>query len=166
MNKYWKESGYWFHRRDFMKRVISGFLFFFCVIFICLLALFRLTDSMEYEKMQDVEATESYQEPVLADEEPVHLVLNQDAVSHQHDPANRKNRSLMKQEPGKLIPPGFYLVSEEGYLIVYDTDRESVELVTHMPVGEFPVEEQERLMAGIWFISMSEILSYLESYSS
>ena len=45
-------------------------------------------------------------------------------------------------------------------------DRETTELFTHMPLAEFPAKEQERLMAGIWFPTMAEIFSYLESYSS
>ena len=55
---------------------------------------------------------------------------------------------------------------EEVYLIVYDKGQETTELFTHMPLAEFPAKEQERLMAGIWFPTMAEIFSYLESYSS
>ena len=57
-------------------------------------------------------------------------------------------------------------MAEEGYLIVYDKGQETTELFTHMPLAEFPAKEQERLMAGIWFPTMAEIFSYLESYSS
>ena len=60
----------------------------------------------------------------------------------------------------------YFLVAEEGYLIVYDKGQETTELFTHMPLAEFPAKEQERLMAGIWFPTMAEIFSYLESYSS
>ena len=35
-----------------------------------------------------------------------------------------------------------------------------------MPLSEFPLSEQEKLMEGIWFSSMMEIFNYLESYSS
>ena len=37
--------------------------------------------------------------------------------------------------------------------------KEEIHVVLNM-------EEQERLMAGIWFPTMAEIFSYLESYSS
>ena len=60
----------------------------------------------------------------------------------------------------------YFLVAEEGYLIVYDKGQETTDLFTHMPLAEFPAEEQERLMTGIWFPTMAEIFSYLESYSS
>ena len=82
-------------------------------------------------------------------EEPsVHLVLNMEEVRNE------------------LLNESYYLVAEEGYLIVYDSEKESVNLFTHMPLTEFPIKEQERLMEGIWFSTMAEIFSYLESYSS
>ena len=55
---------------------------------------------------------------------------------------------------------------EEGYLIVYDKNLQTVRLFTYMPLADFPVKEQEKLMEGIWFSTMTEIFSYLESYSS
>ena len=78
----------------------------------------------------------------------VHIVLNQEEVSH------------------TIVKENYCLVAEEGYLIVYDTDEKTVNLFTHMPLSEFPLKEQERLMEGIWFSTMAEIFSYLESYSS
>lgn len=57
-------------------------------------------------------------------------------------------------------------MAEEGYLIVYDRDLETVNMFTHMPLADFPVDEQEKLMEGIWFPTMAEIFSYLESYTS
>ena len=45
----------------------------------------------------------------------------------------------------------YCLVAEEGFLL---------------PLSEFPLSEQEKLMEGIWFSSMMEIFNYLESYSS
>ena len=45
-------------------------------------------------------------------------------------------------------------------------ERSNVCLDTHMPLSEFPVEEQEKLMEGIWFPTMMEVLNYLESYTS
>ena len=66
----------------------------------------------------------------------------------------------------KVEEDNFCLVAEEGYLIVYDSDKETVNMFTHMPLTDFPVSEQERLMEGIWFATMTEIFSYLESYTS
>ena len=60
----------------------------------------------------------------------------------------------------------YCLVAEEGFLLVFAKDRDNVCLDTHMPLSEFPLSEQEKLMEGIWFSSMMEIFNYLESYSS
>ena len=60
----------------------------------------------------------------------------------------------------------YCLVAEDGFLLVFAKDRDTVCLDTHMPLTEFPEKEQERLMDGIWFSTMIEIFNYLESYSS
>ncbi len=158
-----------------MKKHVSGFLFFFCLTMFCLIGLFWMTRGVEEEQVQKVQATETYEPPLFAEKElqemnepgddrnsgtgrmedaehaeetMVHLVLNQEDISHE------------------VIPGKYCLVAEDGYLIVYDTDQETVNMFTHMPLAEFPVKEQERLMEGIWFPTMAEIFSYLESYSS
>lgn len=139
-----------------MKRYVSGFLFFCCLTMFCLFGLFWMTRGAEHEEARKVQVTESLEEPLFADgdaseipkETMAHLVLNQTNVSHE------------------IIKEKYCLVAEEGYLIVYDTDKKTVNLFTHMPLAEFPMTEQERLMEGIWFPTMAEIFSYLESYSS
>lgn len=60
----------------------------------------------------------------------------------------------------------YCLVSENGFLLVFAKDRDAVCLDTHMPLSEFPMAEQERLLDGIWFSSMIEVLNYLESFTS
>lgn len=60
----------------------------------------------------------------------------------------------------------YCLTAEDGFLFVFVRDRNNICLDTHMPLSEFPVEEQEKLMDGLWFSTMAEILSYLESYTS
>jgi len=136
-----------------MKKYVSSFLFFFCLTAGCLVTLFFLTIRPETGGAAEVQMTESVEQPVFADreekEEPkVHVVLNQEEVI----PEKAKE--------------SYCLMAEEGYLIVYDSQKESVSLFTHMPLADFPVSEQERLMEGIWFPTMAEIFSYLESYTS
>ena len=53
----------------------------------------------------------------------------------------------------------YFLVAEEGYLIVYDKGKETTDLFTHMPLAEFPEEEQERLMIPFRPLKLSAILS-------
>lgn len=134
-----------------MKKYVSCFLFFFFLTAACLATLFYLTINREPQRFQEVQVLESMEKPALAEEETeetLHLVLNQEAV-----------------EP-RQAREGYCLVAEEGYLIVYDGRKNAVDLLTHMPLSDFPVREQERLMEGIWFSTMAEIFSYLESYTS
>ena len=60
----------------------------------------------------------------------------------------------------------FYLVSEAGFLLVFQKDRKTICLYTHIPITDFPQKERERLMEGIGFSSMMEVFNYLESYTS
>ena len=141
-----------------MKRYVSGFLFFLCLTTASLLGLFYITKDWEREEVKQVQAVETLEHPAFAESEAVeeekeaepkiHLVLNQDHVV------------------AKVVEKSYCLVAEEGYLIVYDKEDETVNLFTHMPLSEFPISEQEKLLEGIWFVTMAEIFSYLESYSS
>ncbi len=78
---------------------------------------------------------------------------------------------VIRQEPAETAPGApekerYYLVSETGYLLVVSENDDGECLRTHIPVTDFPLEEQDRLREGIWFESMMEVLFYLESYTS
>ena len=135
-----------------MKKYVSCFLFFFALTSASLITLFFMTAGEKAQRVEEVQMQESVEEPLFAreTEEEIHVVLNMEQV---------ENETLEDEEQ-------YFLVAEEGYLIVYDKGQETTELFTHMPLAEFPAKEQERLMAGIWFPTMAEIFSYLESYSS
>lgn len=141
-----------------MKKYVSCFLFFLCLTTVCLVGLFLVTGSMEAEEVQ---MTESVEQPAFAGsgascEVPEYnLVLNQEKVVSSVKETNKAEKK-----------ENYCLVAEEGYLIVYDRDKKTVNMFTHMPLADFPVEEQEKLMEGIWFPTMVEIFSYLESYTS
>ena len=136
-----------------MKKYVSCFLFFFILTSASLITLFLMTAGEEAQRSEEVQVRESVQEPVFAKEsaEEIHVVLNQENVEHETVDGEKER---------------YFLVAEEGYLIVYDKEQETTDLFTHMPLAEFPEEEQEKLMNGIWFPTMAEIFSYLESYSS
>ena len=125
-----------------MKKYVSCFLFFFLLTSASLITLFLMTVGEEAQRAEEVQMQESVEEPVFAKETKV------------------ENQTVAEDEER------YFLVAEEGYLIVYDKGQETTDLFTHMPLAEFPAEEQERLMTGIWFPTMAEIFSYLESYSS
>ena len=135
-----------------MKKYVSCFLFFFALTSASLITLFFMTAVEKAQRVEEVQMQESVEEPLFAreTEEEIHVVLNMEQV---------ENETVEDEEQ-------YFLVAEEGYLIVYDKGQETTELFTHMPLAEFPAKEQERLMAGIWFPTMAEIFSYLESYSS
>lgn len=135
-----------------MKKYVSCFLFFFALTSASLITLFFMTAGEKAQRVEEVQMQESVEEPLFAreTEEEIHVVLNMEQV---------ENETVEDEEQ-------YFLVAEEGYLIVYNKGQETTELFTHMPLAEFPAKEQERLMAGIWFPTMTEIFSYLESYSS
>ena len=135
-----------------MKKYVSCFLFFFALTSASLITLFFMTAGEKAQRVEEVQVQESVEEPLFAreTEEEIHVVLNMEQV---------ENETVEDEEQ-------YFLVAEEGYLIVYDKGQETTELFTHMPLAEFQAKEQERLMAGIWFPTMAEIFSYLESYSS
>ncbi|HIQ74036.1 MAG TPA: hypothetical protein IAA51_06450 [Candidatus Cottocaccamicrobium excrementipullorum] len=60
----------------------------------------------------------------------------------------------------------YLLVSEDGFLLVFEGGGSRICLYTHIPLSDFPREEQDKLREGIWFSAMEEIYSYLESYTS
>ena len=143
-----------------MKKYVSCFLFFLCLTSACLVGLYWITGPVEMEA-EEVQMTESVEQPAFAGNSTAgqapeyNLVLNQDQVV-----------SSIKESREAEIKENYCLVAEEGYLIVYDKDQKTVNMFTHMPLMDFPVEEQEKLMEGIWFSTMVEIFSYLESYTS
>lgn len=128
-----------------MKKYMFCFLLFVAASAICLGVGFAITkDSVRPEEALPGATMET--ETVTEDQ----IVINQERV----EPAAEKT----KQQ--------YYLVSEDGYLLVLYQDKTTICFYTHMPVMDFPEEERGKLMEGIWFSSMVEVLNYLESYTS
>ena len=128
-----------------MKKYMFCFLLFAATSLLCLGIGFVITrDSVQPEEAIPGATLET--ETVTEDQ----IVINQEKVS----PAPEKEKEK------------FYLVSEDGYLLVLYQDKTTICMYTHMPVTDFPEEERGRLMDGIWFSSMIEVFNYLESYTS
>ena len=128
-----------------MKKYMFCFLLFAATSLLCLGIGFVITrDSVQPEEAIPGATLET--ETVTEDQ----IVINQEKVS----PAPEKEKEK------------FYLVSEDGYLLVLYQDKTTICLYTHMPVTDFPEEERGRLMDGIWFSSMIEVFNNLESYTS
>ena len=127
-----------------MKKYMFCFLLFAATSLLCLGIGFVITkDSVQPEEAIPGATLET--ETVTEDQ----IVINQEKVS----PAPEKEKEK------------YYLVSEDGYLLVLYQDQTTICLYTHMPVTDFPEEERGRLMDGIWFSSMIEVFNYLESYT-
>lgn len=128
-----------------MKKYMFCFLLFAVTSLVCLGIGFAITrDSVRPEEALPGATMET--ESVTEDQ----IVINQEKVSHAAEKEKEK----------------YYLVSEDGYLLVLYQDQTTICLYTHMPVTDFPEEERGRLMDGIWFSSMIEVFNYLESYTS
>lgn len=76
------------------------------------------------------------------------------------------NQEQVKPAMSKAASYPYYLVAEDGYLLVLYQDKTTICLYTYLPVTDFPEEERAKLMEGIWFTSMLEVFNYLESYTS
>lgn len=96
----------------------------------------------EIETMATVETTQTMPENLAA--------VNKEQVRHESEAAKGE----------------FYLVSEDGFLLVFGKDMETICLYTHIPLMDFPEKEQEKLREGVWFSSMMDVMHYLESYTS
>lgn len=66
----------------------------------------------------------------------------------------------------ETVAEEYYLVAEDGVLLVFLKDKKTISLYTHVPLMDFPAKERDRLREGIWFPSMMEVFNYLESYTS
>ena len=59
-----------------------------------------------------------------------------------------------------------FLIAEEGYVVAYSGDRTQLYELTHIPLEEFPMEQQTMLTSGIYMKTMSDYYDFLETYSS
>ena len=78
-----------------------------------------------------------------------------------------ENNAVLNPEPEVAETKyGYCLTAENGVLLIFDGESGEVCFRTHMPLSEFSVEEQEKLLKGVWFDTMTEVFHYLESFSS
>ena len=131
-----------------MKKYRYCFLLLLGMVLVVLVAsLFFLPERIDEEAPSETER-------VLSPEETGETVKEDQIVSNQEqvEPAAPKENYL--------------LVSEDGFLLVFGSSRSEICLYTHIPILDFPGEEQDKPRQGIWFEPMEEIYSYLESYTS
>lgn len=129
-----------------MKKYMICLLLFIAVSAVCLTVGYMITRNYSQEEAEGVPATEIQSETVVEDR----IAANQEQVSHE----------------AVTVAEEYYLVSEDGFLLVFLKDKKTICLYTHIPIMDFPEMERERLREGIWFESMMEVFNYLESYTS
>ena len=136
-----------------MKRYMICLFLFVGVSGACLVTGYFLTreyrNNMAETKTEtsgEIRGTEAETETVVENL----AAVNREQVQHQADEVQGE----------------FYLVSEDGFLLVFGKDKTTICLYTHIPLIDFPEGEQERLREGIWFSDMMEVIYYLESYTS
>ena len=131
-----------------MKRYMICLFLFVGVSAACLVAGYCVNQNVS------VSPTASSEKKTMATIQPTETVPeNLAAVNHE-------------QVRHEKITGEYYLVSEDGFLLVFGKDKETICLYTHIPLMDFPVREQERLREGIWFPDMMDVIHYLESYTS
>ena len=59
-----------------------------------------------------------------------------------------------------------FLIAEEGYVVAYSGDRTQLYELTHIPLEDFPLEQQTMLTNGIYMKTMTDYYDFLETYSS
>lgn len=131
-----------------MKKYLYCVLLFLAVTALCLAAGYGVT---RYSIRQEPAIPNTVIETETADPLENQAAANQEGIE-----------PVMETAQGKE----FYLVSEAGFLLVFSRDQSTICLYTHIPVTDFPQEEQGRLREGIWFPSMMDVYHYLESYTS
>ena len=143
-----------------MKRYRICFLFLMTAIWICLAGIFFYTILIEDQK-------EWKPESIMYDQEVTKMsrtVMENGTLSikRKEEPeVIQVNQSDVKKAEGE-----YYLVEENGFLMVFCKDKTTLSLHTHMPITDFPSAEQQKLTEGIWFSTMLDVLNYLESYTS
>ncbi|MBT9779605.1 hypothetical protein GPL15_24300 [Clostridium sp. MCC353] len=100
-------------------------------------------------------------------EEPIpNVTIETETVTEDRVVLNQKQIEPVVSAEETAPAKRYYLVSEDGFLLVFCEDRATVCLYTHMPISDFPQTEQDKLREGIWFETMIEVFNYLESYTS
>lgn len=132
-----------------MKKILYCFLLFAGTSLVCLIVGYGIT---RYNVRQEQAIPNT--------------VIETETVNDMDDKAAMNQKEIKPVMESTSPPEEYYLVSESGFLLVFCSDRSTICLYTHIPITDFPEQERENLMEGIWFASMMDVYHYLESYTS
>lgn len=137
-----------------MKRYVNCFFLFIGMCMLCMYA--AVSADQINSRRQDLDAREeslAEREKLLEEREEGLPVMSGEKI-------RSELRDLTEQEQK------YYLVCEEGFLLVYQSENDATCLYTHIPISEFPKDEQRRIREGLSFSSMIDVMNYLESFTS
>ncbi|MCC8127832.1 MAG: hypothetical protein LIO92_10615 [Clostridiales bacterium] len=141
-----------------MKRYLICLFIFIAVSIVCIMTGFSLAHDQRMEKLSSAGREPSVPEGTESSLPDGYPAANQEQVAYETEETEESGIGGKSEE--------YYLVCRNGFLLVFQKDRETICLYTHIPASDFPEAEQEKLQSGIGFSSMLEVLHYLESYTS
>ncbi|MBR4026027.1 MAG: hypothetical protein IKJ01_00530 [Lachnospiraceae bacterium] len=79
-------------------------------------------------------------------------------------------QNVQQQESIRISQPYtqymFYILNENGQLVVYDTKTNNLYMETGIRTDYLPEEVQKEIKEGLFFQTESDLYDFLESYSS
>ena len=125
-----------------MKKYRICLFLFLGVSLVCILIAFSVRRSRENSGAWDTPET-----AIEHDTVPETVTEDQMAANNGHVQAVAQSREI------------YYLVAEDGVLLVFLKDRKTICLYTHVPLMDFPPDERAKLREGLWFSSMAEVFN-------
>lgn len=91
------------------------------------------------------------------------IALLEDEIQKQTEEIQEKEA----KESLKVVEPYEYILMEEqGYVVVYLTDKKTIYAVTDICIAELPEELQMEIADGKYIGSEEQLYNFLENYSS
>ena len=69
-------------------------------------------------------------------------------------------------EKGNLLHLKYYLIEEDGFLVVYASDRKTVYEYTDIAYDDLPENVRNEIRYGKYIRSQADLYGFLENYSS
>ncbi len=88
--------------------------------------------------------------------------VKEEQVTTENEVTNEESITISQE----YISYPYYIKSEYGRLVVYESKYEEVFMETGIEVKLLPFEIQEKLKSGIFFQTEGELYDFLEAYSS
>ncbi len=91
---------------------------------------------------------------------------NKGLISYELISFSEDEIAIKKSYNEDFVPFRFYVVIKNGFVVVYNSDLNSIYSYTHIEAKSLPEEDRIRLIQGIYVNSLDELYALLESYSS